>query len=235
MNKAMLSLLSEPEVLLVLATEPAALALLDEDETGDLLLRVRRARTKYSTNYRRQSSKRVVAKGARGAARGSSNKTAEKAEIFEDALARVSRRLAALAKAERRRAARGAARRRPGPRGPYGAGGRLVQGCAQKPAARRKAPLDHDEGPADARGQEARRFQRASGARRQAARDTADRSSAGRPGGTGRARPGRRPRCPGRRRSRRSSIRAATPPRPRPGRGSPARRPRRGCGRRTRW
>ena len=116
MNKAMLSLLTESELLLVRETEPATLALLDEDATGDLLVRVRRARNKYSTNYRRQSAKRVVAKGSRGAARGSSNKTAMKAEIFEEALARVSRRLATLArqsatdlKAERLAAARGAA------------------------------------------------------------------------------------------------------------------------------
>jgi hypothetical protein len=116
MNKAMLSLLTESELLLVRETETAALALLDEDATGDLLVRVRRARNKYSTNYRRQSAKRVVAKGSRGAARGSSNKTAMKAEIFEEALARVSRRLATLArqsatdlKAERLAAARGAA------------------------------------------------------------------------------------------------------------------------------
>jgi hypothetical protein len=98
MNKSQISLLSESELLLVRATEPAELKLLDEDEAGELLLRVRRARNKYSKNYRRQSTQRVAAKRSRGSARGSSNKTAMKAEIFEDALARVSRRLSLLAK-----------------------------------------------------------------------------------------------------------------------------------------
>ena len=153
MNKAMLSLLSEPEVLLVRATEPAALATLDEDEVGDLLVRVRRARNKYSTNYRRQSSKRVVTKGSRGAARGSSNKTAMKAEIFEDALARVSRRLAALAKqsasdlrAERLAAARGDARTAPA-KAP-------TTVAAKKSAADGQGTGAEDEGLAHPRGEE---------------------------------------------------------------------------------
>ncbi len=116
MNRGQISLLTDKELLLVRETEPSELKLLDEDATGDLLVRVRRARNKYSTNYRRQSTKRVAAKGSRGAARGSSNKTAMKAEIFEEALARVSRRLGVLAsqsaaelKAERLAAARGEA------------------------------------------------------------------------------------------------------------------------------
>ena len=135
------------------ATEPAALATLDEDEVGDLLVRVRRARNKYSTNYRRQSSKRVVAKGSRGAARGSSNKTAMKAEIFEDALARVSRRLAALAKqsasdlrAERLAAARGDARTAPA-KAP-------TKVAAKKSAARAEGAGAQDQGAAHPRRQE---------------------------------------------------------------------------------
>lgn len=171
MNKAMLSLLSEPEVLLVRATEPAALATLDEDEVGDLLVRVRRARNKYSTNYRRQSSKRVVAKGSRGSARGSSNKTAMKAEIFEDALARVSRRLAALAKqsasdlrAERLAAARGDARTTPA-KAP-------TQAAAKKSAARPKAPAPRTKALRTPVAKKKVASTRATGARRQAKRDT---------------------------------------------------------------
>ena len=57
----------------------------------------------------------MVADGARGAARPKNRRPADKAEVFEDALARVSRRLAAVArdsasalKAERLEAVRAA-------------------------------------------------------------------------------------------------------------------------------
>ena len=180
MNKAMLSLLSEPEVLLVRSTEPAALAELDEDAVGDLLVRVRRARNKYSTNYRRQSSQRVVAKGSRGAARGSSNKTAMKAEIFEDALARVSRRLAALAKqsaadlrTERLAAARGEARTAPSKRRPDQRPRlRPKKSAAKKSAAKPKAPAPRTKALRTPVAKKKVASTRATGARRQAKRDT---------------------------------------------------------------
>ena len=211
MNKAMLSLLSEPEVLLVRDTEPTALALLDEDAAGDLLLRVRRARNKYSTNYRRQSSQRVVAKGSRGAARGSSNKTAMKAEIFEDALARVSRRLAALAKqsaadlrAERLAAARGDARTAPA-KAP-------TKAAARKAARQAQGAGDEDEGAAHAGRQEAGGVHRAPPVRdgRRPRDESLSRVSRS-VRGTGRARPARRPGRPGRRRSRRAVDRRGSP------------------------
>ena len=170
MNKAMLSLLSEPEILLVRDTEPAALALLDEDAVGDLLLRVRRARNKYSTNYRRQSSQRVVDKGSRGAARGSSNKTAMKAEIFEDALARVSRRLAALAKqsasdlrTERLAAARGEARTAPAKA--------ATKAPVKKSSTKPKAPAPKTKALRTPVAKKRVASTRATGARRQASRD----------------------------------------------------------------
>jgi len=81
---------------LLLETEPKRLAELDEDGLIDLHTRVRRARTKYSTLYRRQGAAAVRAGGKRGV---SPKNTLEKAEVFEDALARVSRAVAAAARA----------------------------------------------------------------------------------------------------------------------------------------
>ncbi len=98
MNRATLAMLSTDERLLVEATETRQLALLDEDEVSDLLLRVRRARNKYTKLYRRQASAQVRADSARGAASVKNRGTRDKAEVFEDALARVSRRLATLAR-----------------------------------------------------------------------------------------------------------------------------------------
>ncbi len=176
MNKAQISLLSESELLLMGETEPSVLATKDEDEVGDLLLRVRRARNKYSKNYRRQSTKRVSAKRSRGAARGSSNKTAMKAEIFEDALARVSRRLSVLAREsakELRRERIKAARGTP-PTGSAARGGGSPKGArpgasaaSPKTAKTPKAP----QGTRSPAKTKQVRSSQAAGARRQAKRD----------------------------------------------------------------
>jgi hypothetical protein len=98
MDRAVLATLSLPERQLVEQTQVAALASLDEDETADLLLRVRRTRNKYTKLYRRQASAQVSSDAARGAASAKNRRTRDKAEVFEDALARVSRRLGALAR-----------------------------------------------------------------------------------------------------------------------------------------
>jgi hypothetical protein len=98
MDRAALATLSMPERQLVEQTQVAALALLDEDETGELLLRIRRARNKYTKLYRRQASAQVASDAARGAASAKNRRTRDKAEVFEDALTRVSRRLATLAR-----------------------------------------------------------------------------------------------------------------------------------------
>ena len=98
MDRATLATLSLPERQLVEQTQVAALASLDEDETADLLSRVRRTRNKYTKLYRRQASAQVSSDAARGAASAKNRRTRDKAEVFEDALARVSRRLAALAR-----------------------------------------------------------------------------------------------------------------------------------------
>ncbi|HEV7655547.1 MAG TPA: hypothetical protein VGP36_12560 [Mycobacteriales bacterium] len=94
--------LGESELAVMRATEPAALTELAEDDLIDLHTRVRRARNKYAGQYRRQAGARVGEAGARGAARPRNRRAADRAEVFEAALARVS---TALAKAARRSAA----------------------------------------------------------------------------------------------------------------------------------
>ena len=95
---ALLNSLTEAEFLLVRETEPAELAALDEDDLLELHARVRRARNKYSKVYRRGASVRVEELGGRGKAGPKGTRDREKAEVFEDALARVSRSLAAAAR-----------------------------------------------------------------------------------------------------------------------------------------
>lgn len=98
---ALINTLSEPELALVRETEPDAIGALDEDTLVALHARVRRARDKYVSRYRREASARVPELGGRGFARPKNRRNAGKAEVFEDALSRVSR---ALARAARRSA-----------------------------------------------------------------------------------------------------------------------------------
>ena len=107
-------LLNEADLTLILETEKRQLDDLDEDGLIELHTRVRRSRNKYTKLYRRQAGAQVVADSARGAASKKNQRTRAKAEVFEDALARVSRRLASVARrsaaelrAERLAAARG--------------------------------------------------------------------------------------------------------------------------------
>ncbi len=113
MNKATLAVLNDSERLLVAETDRAALVALDEDEVLALHTRIRSARNKYVGQYRRGASARVAAAGGRGKARPTNALAAQKAEAFEEALARVSKQLGVLAaraasdlKAERLAAAR---------------------------------------------------------------------------------------------------------------------------------
>jgi len=94
--------MSDAELMILRETEPAELAPLDEDALLDLFARVRRARNKHVGQYRRGASARVEAAQARGAAYSRGQRSRDKAEVFEAALARVS---TALAKAARRSAA----------------------------------------------------------------------------------------------------------------------------------
>jgi hypothetical protein len=110
---ALLNTLTEAELALVRETERDAIAEADEDALVELHARIRRARDKYVGLYRREASARVAEWGGRGKARPKNLRNAQKAEVFEDALARVSRGLAAAARrsAQELRAARLAAAR----------------------------------------------------------------------------------------------------------------------------
>jgi hypothetical protein len=115
MNASLIAVLSDAERLLVADTETAELAKLDEDAAIELEARIRRARNKYVGQYRRGASARVAEQGGRGKARPENQRAALKAEAFEEALSRVSRRVAVLAResaaelrAERLAAARAA-------------------------------------------------------------------------------------------------------------------------------
>src|SRR5215475_8788980 len=99
MNKATWAMLNEGEKALLRQAEASELARLDEDELIDLHTRVRRARNKYTTLYRRRASLQVKADAGRAKAHAQHARTAVKAEAFEDALARVSRVLAKAARA----------------------------------------------------------------------------------------------------------------------------------------
>lgn len=98
MKASLQAVLTESERLLVTETETAQLTPLDEDETAELHTRIRRARNKYVGQYRRGASSKVAEHGGRGKARPENRRAAMKAEAFEEALARVSRRLAVLAR-----------------------------------------------------------------------------------------------------------------------------------------
>ena len=120
MNASLLAVLNDAERLLVAETGRAELAALDEDAAIELETRIRRARNKYVGQYRRGASAAVAEHGGRGKARPENKRAAMKAEAFEEALSRVSRRVAVLARqaavelrTERLAAARAAKQGRP--------------------------------------------------------------------------------------------------------------------------
>jgi hypothetical protein len=163
--KSLINSRTEDEQALVRETEPGCLDALHEDELLSIHDRIRRARNKYVKLYRRQAASRVAAIGGRGIARPKNRRNAQKAEVFEDALARVSRYLAKAArrsaaelKAERLRAAR--VRSKPAPAEPV---------PSQRSAVRPSQRLDRT--PTQPVPAKQRASTRAKGARRQAKRD----------------------------------------------------------------
>lgn len=90
--------LSEDEYVLVRGTKKARMADLDEEALIRLHIRVRRARNKFVKLYRQSGAAKVEAKGARGAGKSANTHNADKAEVFESALSRVSRQLAKASK-----------------------------------------------------------------------------------------------------------------------------------------
>jgi hypothetical protein len=168
MNASLLVVLNDAERLLVAQTERAELAALDEDAASELGGRIGRARKKYVGQYRRGASAAVAEHGGRGRARPENKRAAMKAEAFEEALARVSRRVAVLARqsaarlrAERLAAARAAKQGR-GPAAP-----------AAAPAATPGIPdTPGDRAPRTPATQMRRASTRAADARQQAKRDS---------------------------------------------------------------
>ena len=183
MNASLLAVLTDAERLMVGETEPARLAALDEDAAIALEARIRRARDKYTGQYRRAASVRVPEQGGRGVARPMNTRAALKAEAFEGALARVSRRVAALARqsAARLRDERLAAARaaklgqRPGSRpanarpGRTGHPGRAARPGGDATATTRAAGRQALRTPAS---EKRRASTQATGDRRQARRDS---------------------------------------------------------------
>jgi hypothetical protein len=173
---AIVNSLRADELDLLRETEPARMAELDEDALLDLHGRVRRARTKYVKLYRRQASVRVAGVGGRGLARPQNRRNADKAEVFETALARVSkqvdvvaRRAAAQLKAERLAAARAAPKPSPATSDRKGAAGSKAKSATRtgtgsggraRVATKTTGGVKRDAS------------SRAMGARRQAARDS---------------------------------------------------------------
>ena len=172
MNASLLAALNDAERLLVAETERAGLAVLDEDAAIDLEARIRRARNKYVGQYRRAASAAVPEHGGRGTARPQNKQAALKAEAFEEALSRVSRRVATLARqaaAELRTERLAAARAARQGRGP---GGRTAT-----PASSRKGPgaagqRTGDRALRSPASEKRRAGTLATGARRQAKRDS---------------------------------------------------------------
>jgi hypothetical protein len=170
MNASLLAVLNDAERLLVAQTEPAELAALDEDAAIEFETRIRRVRNKYVSQYRRAASARVAEQGGRGKARPENRTAAMKAEAFEEALSRVSRRVAVLARqsaailrAERLEAARAAKQGR-APGAGSAAPGRKGPAVTGEPAGDRalRSPASHAR----------RASTRAAGARQQAKRDS---------------------------------------------------------------
>ncbi|MFC5175273.1 hypothetical protein [Nocardioides taihuensis] len=97
MDRAVLNSMPDAERMLVAETDREAMAELDEDELLELHQRIRRARTKYVKNYRRAASASVAQRGGRGKSFPTNQRDRDRAEVFEEALARVSRRLGVVA------------------------------------------------------------------------------------------------------------------------------------------
>lgn len=177
MNATMLSVLNDDERFLVALTEPDELAPLGEDDAIELHARIRKARNKYTGLYRRRATARVAEKGGRGRARPANERAAIKAEAFEQALSRVSRRVAVLARqsATRLRGERiEMARAAKQGRGPDGDGQASAQTTTGRPVTGR--PVAGSKAGDRALRSPATKKRRAStkvaGARRQAKRDS---------------------------------------------------------------
>lgn len=89
--------LTKKQLDLIRELEPERLAALDEDGLLALHKRIRRARNKYTTNYRRKAAGMLVESGDRGKASKRSDKARARAYVFEEALSLVSAELTTVA------------------------------------------------------------------------------------------------------------------------------------------
>jgi hypothetical protein len=156
---ALLGSLAEDELALVREVDADRLAELDEDALIKLHTRVRRARNKHVKLYRRQAAALVGDVGGRGKARPRNTRRRAKAEVFENALAAVSRQLAEAAQAS--------------------AGALEAERLAQEPPPRdppkprtKLTPQRTDRRPQSVELRKRQASTRASGARRQAKKDS---------------------------------------------------------------
>jgi len=102
MNPRTRALFTKAELDLLDATAPAALAPLGHQELVALSHRVRKAADKYRDLYRRQGHASVERAHSRAKTQTANQSTAQKAEVFSQAMSRVS---SALAKLDRQQAA----------------------------------------------------------------------------------------------------------------------------------
>jgi hypothetical protein len=166
MNLAVLNSMTEAEQLLVAETARDAMAGLDEEELLALHSRIRRARSKYVSKYRRRASGTVVKRGGRGFSYPKNQRERDKAEVFETALAAVSKEVgvrATRAAAELRASRLAAARS--GGSGPRAGAARAAS--VQKSTASRQPGANKTTG-----GLKRDASSQAAGARRQAKRDS---------------------------------------------------------------
>jgi len=163
MDRRLLAQLNDADLMLWRETERETMAALDEDAVSELHDRIRRARNKYTGQYRRVASARVAETGGRGKARPANARNAARAEVFEEALNRVSRRLAVLSRqsAADLRAERLAAAKANRTAGPVWAAAKEPPGDQGRARAHRQTTG----------GQKRDASTRSAGARRQAVRD----------------------------------------------------------------
>jgi hypothetical protein len=141
-DKRVLNSLTELERNLVAETEKEAMAELEEDALLALHDRIRRARTKYAKLYRREASAKVSEYAGRGKAYPKNQRNRDKAEIFELALARASRRVEVVAKkaaAELREERLAAARGDKPVRATEGSGLKQAEKAVRRPRATKTA------------------------------------------------------------------------------------------------
>ena len=166
MNRSVLNSMTASERRLVAETSRDAMAGLDEEDLLALHSRIRRARSKYVSTYRRTASRTAVVRGGRGFSYPQNQRDRDKAEVFELALASVSREVgkhAARAAAELKASRLAAARS--GGSGPEEASARVAS--SPTPAASRPQGVKKTTG-----GVKKDASSRAAGARRQARRDS---------------------------------------------------------------